>query len=253
MISSNLPLGRKSSNFRSLVDYIRRASADGQDVEWERVTNCVAQDPDWAVLEVLATQACNTRCGPIRSYHMMFSLAPGEVLTKAQFHGIEDRLVEAVGLAGHQRVSALHTNTPNLHVHVAISKVHPRTLHNVTPYFDHFEMQKVGAVIEAEYGLAPTRHSRTSQETIRNRDMALKELEAEHSDYRDRLNAYHAKRLENERSRGSSGILRRQAFDHLARRRQMDNAERVEREARERRAVLDRYPAKGKNDQEMER
>lgn len=40
---------------------------------------------------------------------------------------IEVRRRGALGFAEHQRISAVHQNTENWHLHVAINKVHPGT------------------------------------------------------------------------------------------------------------------------------
>ena len=41
---------------------------------------------------------------------------------------IEERFCNALGYAEHQRVSVVHHDTDNVHIHVAINKIHPRTL-----------------------------------------------------------------------------------------------------------------------------
>ncbi len=57
----------------------------------------------------------------------MVSFREGERPTREQLADIEDRLCGALGFAEHQRVSAVHQNTDNWHMHIAINKVHPRT------------------------------------------------------------------------------------------------------------------------------
>ena len=45
---------------------------------------------------------------------------------------IEERFCNALGYAEHQRISVIHHDTDNVHIHVAINKIHPTTfaLHN---------------------------------------------------------------------------------------------------------------------------
>jgi hypothetical protein len=45
---------------------------------------------------------------------------------------IEERFCKALGYAEHQRISVAHHETDNVHIHVAINKIHPTTftLHN---------------------------------------------------------------------------------------------------------------------------
>jgi len=54
----------------------------------------------------------------------------------------------ALGFGEHQRVSAVHQNTDHWHLHVAINKVHPTTLRNVTPIRDHYRLQAVQGVMD---------------------------------------------------------------------------------------------------------
>ena len=50
---------------------------------------------------------------------------------------IEAQFCEALGFGEHQRVSAVHTDTDNLHIHVAINKIHPKNLTIHNPYCDY--------------------------------------------------------------------------------------------------------------------
>ena len=72
---------------------------------------------------------------------------------------IEDRLCNAIGFGEHQRVSAVHQNTDNWHLHVAINKVHPVTLRNVTPIRDHFRLQAACLEMEIKHGLTQEPHT----------------------------------------------------------------------------------------------
>jgi hypothetical protein len=55
-------------------------------------------------------------------------------------------------------VSAVHQNTDNWHLHVAINKVHPRTLRNVEPWYDHYRLQEICPELEIRHGLTRTNH-----------------------------------------------------------------------------------------------
>ena len=83
----------------------------------------------------------------------------GERPTREQMEDIEDRLCEAIGLAEHQRVSAVHQNTDNWHLHIALSSVHPTTFRNVAPFQDHFRLQEACAELELRHGLAVDNHT----------------------------------------------------------------------------------------------
>ncbi len=133
-------MGADPASWQRLNAYILDADHEGEKVAWARVTNCASTDPGWAVKEIIATQARNTRSHKGKDYHLVVSFPEGERPTRGQVEDIEDRLCEAIGLAQHQRVSAVHQNTDNWHLHVAISTVDPATFRNVAPFRDHFRL-----------------------------------------------------------------------------------------------------------------
>lgn len=147
------------ASWTRLNAYILDSGHAGEKVAWARVTNCLTDDPGWAVKEVLATQARNTRSRSDKSYHLVVSFPEGERPTRAQIEDIEDRLCGAIGFAEHQRVSAVHRNTDNWHLHVAINKVHPRTFRNVMPVRDHYRLQEACAELEVRHGLTRENHT----------------------------------------------------------------------------------------------
>lgn len=142
-----------------LGEYVLDMAHEGEKVAYWRVTNCDAEEPGWAVKEIMATQAKNVRAKGDKSYHLVISFPPGERPTREQIEDIEDQAVKAIGLAEHQRISAVHQNTDNWHLHVAINKVHPRTHRNVEPYYDHLKLQEVCAELEIKHGLQRDNHT----------------------------------------------------------------------------------------------
>lgn len=77
--------------------------------------------------DILVTQEQNTRSKSDKSYHLVVSCPEGERPTRNQIEDIEDWLCEAMGYCEHQRMSAVHQNTDNWHLHIAVNKVDPRT------------------------------------------------------------------------------------------------------------------------------
>lgn len=147
------------ASWSRLGAYVLDTAHAGEKVAWARAVNCGHDDPGWAVRHILATQAQNTRSTADKSYHLVVSFPEGERPTRAQIEDIEDRLCEALGFGEHQRVSAVHQNTHNWHLHVAINKVHPGTLRNVTPHRDHYRLQAACAELEIKHGLAQEPHT----------------------------------------------------------------------------------------------
>lgn len=71
------------------------------------------------MLQIRNTQACNSRAGN-KTLHLVVSFPAGERPNDRQLHQIEDALCAALGMAEHQRLSALHVNTDHAHLHVAL-------------------------------------------------------------------------------------------------------------------------------------
>ena len=154
----NAKRGGDPANWARLNAYVLDAGHGGEKVAWSRVSNCQSADAGWAVREIIATQAKNTRSRADKNYHLVVSFPEGEQPTRAQMEDIEDTLCAAIGFAEHQRVSATHQNTDNWHLHIAINKVHPRTFRNVEPWYDHYRLQECCAELEIRHGLARTNH-----------------------------------------------------------------------------------------------
>lgn len=141
-----------------LAEYALDTEHAGEKVAWSRITNCASDQVGWAVKEILATQARNTRSNTDKSYHLVISFPEGERPTREQMIDIEDEAVKAIGLQDHQRISAVHQNTDNWHLHVAINKVHPLTFRNVEPWYDHYRLQEVCIELEIKHGLHRDNH-----------------------------------------------------------------------------------------------
>jgi hypothetical protein len=146
------------SSFQALAAYLLDAGHGGAKVAFSQVTNCLADDPGLAVKEIEATQALNRRTKNDKTYHLVVSFRAGERPTEAQLRDIEREVCEAIGFGDHQRLSALHTDTDNLHLHIAINKVHPRTRNCIEPYYDKYKLGDICRVLELRYGLERDPH-----------------------------------------------------------------------------------------------
>ena len=150
----------QKSDFSSLAKYI----ADGQ-VKRERVgcvtvTNCHSDRLDAAIMEALNTQAQNTRSSADKTYHLIVSFRPNEHPGEATLKAIEARLCEGLGFGEHQRVSAVHHDTDNLHIHIAINKIHPARYTIVEPFNAYHTLSQLCGKLESEYGLERDNHQR---------------------------------------------------------------------------------------------
>jgi hypothetical protein len=159
MIAKHVPMkSLRKSDFAGLVKYLIDEQQKRERVTGVSVTNCHADRSDAAILEVLNTQAQNRRAESDKTYHLIVSFRAGEQPDTATLQAIERRICEGLGYGEHQRVSTVHHDTDNLHLHIAINKIHPTryTIHD--PYRDHKTLGELCEKLEGEYGLQRDNH-----------------------------------------------------------------------------------------------
>ncbi|MDD9943770.1 MAG: relaxase/mobilization nuclease domain-containing protein [Myxococcales bacterium] len=140
-----------------LVQYLLDPQAKEHRVGKVRLTNFHSLDVWSAIPEAHNVQQANTRVkNP--TYHLVFAFHPGEHVEPGVLQAIEQRLVDALGFQEHQRISVVHHDREYLHVHVAISRVHPVTFKAHSPSWSYLTRDRVCAELECEFGLRPTRH-----------------------------------------------------------------------------------------------
>jgi len=164
MIAKHIPVRTQSaSRFARLVDYITDSQSKTERVGYVRLSNCVCENTDDAVIEILATQRMNMRATSDKTYHLIISFQPDDRVNDQNLAEIEERLCEGLGFKDHQRISVVHHDTDNLHIHVAINKIHPErfTIHN--PYFDYAKIAGLCEQLESEFNLAHDNHQRTNR------------------------------------------------------------------------------------------
>ncbi|GAA5110046.1 MULTISPECIES: TraI/MobA(P) family conjugative relaxase [Bartonella] len=123
-----------------------------------RVTNCHTDDPVMATEFILKTQEQNKKSKSDKTYHLVLSFPDGEIPEKHTLYEIEDKFCSALGYENHQRISAIHKDTDNLHIHIAINKINPDSFRNYEPFFDKRTLMKTCQKIEQEYNLIKTPH-----------------------------------------------------------------------------------------------
>jgi len=168
MIAKIIPIKcvRKSS-FSVLIQYLTDPQDKSERVSQIKVSNCYTDDLTAGLLEIQNTQEMNTRAKSDKTCHLVLSFPEGERLSLADLNAIEERFCDALGFGGHQRISVVHDDTNNLHVHIAINKIHPRnlTIHNT--YYDYKKVAKLCEQIEQEYGLTTVNHETVNDKASR--------------------------------------------------------------------------------------
>jgi hypothetical protein len=158
MIAKQVPMKSvKKSDFAELVKYITNAQQKAERVGGVTVTNCQSDRPDAAIFEVINTQVQNTRAESDKTYHLIVSFR-GDEPDETTLNAIEARICGALGYGDHQRVSAVHHDTDNLHIHIAINKIHPTRYSIHTPYNDHKILGELCERLELDFGLERDNH-----------------------------------------------------------------------------------------------
>ncbi|EKQ8286778.1 relaxase/mobilization nuclease domain-containing protein [Salmonella enterica] len=170
MISRHIPMRNvKKSSFVELAKYLQDPQNKQERVGVIKVTNCHQENIlDAARYDIEATQRLNTRAEGDKTYHLVVSFRPGENPSQEVLDAAEERICAAMGYADHQRVSAVHYDTDNVHIHIAINKIHPET-HNIhTPYNDYKTRSSVCLALEKEFGLEQDNHRATRTRSENN-------------------------------------------------------------------------------------
>ena len=157
----------RKSNFSALIQYLTNPQDKSERVSQIKVSNCYSDDQTAALIEIQNTQEMNKRARSDKTCHLVLSFAEGERVPHADLNAIEERFCNVLGFIGHQRISVVHDDTNNLHMHIAINKIHPRSLTIHNPYYDYKKVAKLCEQIEQEYGLTKVNHETVSDKASR--------------------------------------------------------------------------------------
>lgn len=146
----------KKSNIRRLINYLTDTQGVSARVQEIRITGCESESADWAALEMQAVQKMNHRAKGDRTYHLVLSFR--EEPSKDVIRQIEDIVCNKLGYEEHQRVSVVHGDTDNLHLHIAINKIHPQKLTLHEPFYDHKTLAALCSHLEKDFQLQQDNH-----------------------------------------------------------------------------------------------
>ncbi len=149
----NIHIRPRSRDFGTLVAYVTSPMA--ADEETKKVlaiqtqgVHSVATAP--AEMQAVARQ--NSRIKASSDYHCVLSWREGEHPTPEQAFAAGQRALAALGMAEHQYVMAIHTDTENVHLHIAANRVHPETFRAVDVYRDYVRLDRACREVELEQG-----------------------------------------------------------------------------------------------------
>ena len=155
---------KKNSSFKRLAAYILKQHSEH--VEYCKFTNCEAWDMQDAVREIIATQDQQQNTKADKTYHLIVAFPIGEQPSSEILTEIENELVKSIGMQDHQRISAVHQNTAHHHLHIAINKIHPKTLRLAPLKNDYRALRQAAKMLEKKYGLQGLRPQHTNPQEI---------------------------------------------------------------------------------------
>jgi hypothetical protein len=158
--------------FRGLVHYM----LEGKGTErctWYMAGNLGGverrEDSESAIRVVEAYQRRNARATSNKTYHMVISLHPEDrTLSDRELAEVVRRAVAAAGLSEHQYIAARHSDQEHEHVHVAVNKIHPRTLKIHHPWKDIEHFMALASELENELDLHRVDRSPGKQRTAQS-------------------------------------------------------------------------------------
>lgn len=111
-------------------------------------------DVERAIACVRAVQGLNTRAKQSKTYHLVISFDPRDRrLTERELHRVVSTAVDAIGFSEHQHIAVRHSDQEHEHLHVAVNKIHPRTLKIHSPWRDTPTLMALADRLEHELGL----------------------------------------------------------------------------------------------------
>ncbi|MDH3202449.1 MAG: relaxase/mobilization nuclease domain-containing protein [Myxococcales bacterium] len=166
--------------FRGLVQYMLRGKG-AERCTWFMAGNLEGldrrEDAETAIKVVEAYQRRNTRAKRDKTYHLVISLHPDDrSLSEQELERVVRRAVEAAGLEEHQYIAVRHSDQEHEHLHVAVSKIHPKTLKIHHPWKDIERFKALAS--ELEQGLGLHRVDRSKDKERAGRSYASRQFEA---------------------------------------------------------------------------
>lgn len=161
-------------SFGGLANYIMDLKNEGEKARDHEFSNCnFGDDYNMNIQEITAVQKYNTAAKNDKTYHMIVSFQEDETPSLETMRSIESELVKSLGFENHQRLSVIHDNTNNLHIHIAINRIDPETFLCKDPFRDIHTLQTKAIELEEKYQLKRTNHTTKDKEPTHIKDKEI--------------------------------------------------------------------------------
>lgn len=157
------------SSFKRLTEYITNEQVQS-DINIRNVSAWIEpndiydmDDLDLFIEDVEAVQSMSEAKSD-KTYHLIVSFGVDERPDIETLKNINNELIDSLGFSSHQRLSVIHDDTDNLHMHIAINKINPEkyTIHE--PYYPYKTLSKKAKELEIKYNLNQTHSNEKSNE-----------------------------------------------------------------------------------------
>lgn len=167
---ANYILDENNNNAKILINYMLDEKNEMEKVEAYNFSNCSFDTKEDNIAEILNTQKLNTTTKQDKTMHLVVSFREDENPSIKLMKKIEDEITKALGMQNHQRLSVVHSNTNNLHMHIAINKIDPVTNKVKNPYNDVKILQETAIKLERKYNLKKDNHMPNFQKQSKKYD-----------------------------------------------------------------------------------
>lgn len=159
------------SSFRRLSAYItnEQVSSDlnirnvGAWIEPDSVYDI--DDLDLFIDDVESVQSMSKATSD-KTYHLIVLFGVDERPSAEILQSISNELVNSLGFDKHQRLTVIHDDTDNLHLHIAINKIDPEKFTIHEPYYPYKTLSKMAHELEIKYNLNQTHSQNKEKENI---------------------------------------------------------------------------------------
>ncbi len=159
------------SSFKRLTEYITNEQVES-DINIRNIGAWIEPDDiydindlDLFIEDVESVQSMSNAKSD-KTYHLIVSFGVDERPDIETLKNISNELIESLGFKDHQRLSVIHDDTDNLHMHIAINKINPEkyTIHE--PFRDYKILSEKAKELEIKYNLNQTHsNDKTNENT----------------------------------------------------------------------------------------
>lgn len=155
--------------------------------------NCSSVETAVDEMQSVVDRKRSTRGDTDPVFHYILSWPEHECPRPEQIQDCISHTLNRLGLTGHQFMAAVHTDTDNLHVHVAVNRIHPETFRTRAVGMAIDRLHKACRELEIKHGFALTNGNfivDENQQIVRRSAHERKQLSAWNCDAQENFRNY---------------------------------------------------------------